>query len=312
LRVLASAGKEGLARVYVAESRGGRLVEFVESVQPPVPLARKWVLIVSTLYGCPIGCPFCDAGNFYEGKISAGEMLEQIDYMVRARFPGGEIGTARLKIQFARMGEPALNDEVLRVLERLPSIYPAHIVFPSVSTVAPAGRDAFFEELLNIKNRFYGRSFQLQFSIHSTDPRQRAWLVPAATWDLEAIAGYGASFMRPGERKVTLNFALALGAELDGRVLRSVFDPDKFLIKITPVNPTYQAMENGIASRVSAEGGAGDIARELRDLGFEVILSIGETEENHIGSNCGQHLTHYIQAAESPAESYTYPVMGRA
>ena len=214
------------------------MLEFVESVQPPVPLEDKWVLIVSTLFGCPVGCPFCDAGNFYEGRLTTGEILGQVDYLVRRRFPGGEPGTRRLKIQFARMGEPALNPAVLDVLERLPALYPAGILFPSLSTVAPAGKDGFFASLADIKNRLYGDRFQLQFSLHSTEPEARAWLVPTQKWDLETIAEYGMSFRRTGERKVTLNFALAEGIPVDAERLRRVFDPACFLIKITPVNPT--------------------------------------------------------------------------
>ena len=177
--------------------------------------------------------------------------------------------------------------------------------------VAPAGREIFFEQLLQIKNRLYGRRFQLQFSIHSTDPAERSRLVPVEKWSLEAIAQYGNSFFREGERKVTLNFALAEGVEVDPEMLRSLFDPGRFLIKITPVNPTYQALRNGIASHVVSDSTDCDIVRRLRDLGFDVILSIGELEENRIGSNCGQHMTHYFEETRRLRDSYTYPIVGR-
>jgi 23S rRNA (adenine2503-C2)-methyltransferase len=309
LRVLAESGNDDLARVYVAESADGRMFEFVESVQPPVPLSEKWVLIVSTLFGCPVGCPFCDAGNFYEGRLAADDILSQIDYLVSRRFPGGIVGTRRLKIQFARMGDPALNDEVLKVLERLPDLYPGDILFPSISTVAPAGRDLFFEEVRRIKDRLYGRRFQLQFSVHSTDPASRARLIPWQTWDLAEIAEYGARFRKPGERKVTLNFALALGAPLEAEALRRLFDPGTFLIKITPVNPTHQAVMNGISSAIAAGAADCDEARELRAAGYDVIISIGEPEENRIGSNCGQHMTHYMHVVRGLRDSYTYPLL---
>lgn len=311
MRVVAHSGNEELATVYIAKTESGRMIEFAESVQPPIPLPEKWVLIVSTLFGCPVGCPFCDAGNFYEGKVSAEEILSQVEYMVYRRFPGGRPATRRLKIQFARMGEPALNDEVLEVLERLPSLYPGDILFPSLSTVAPAGRDVFFGELLKIKNRFYGRRFQLQFSIHSTDPAERDRLVPIDKWSLEDVAAYGTAFFRKAERKVTLNFALAEGVEVNAAVLKSLFDTNRFLIKITPVNPTYQAVRNGLESCVKPGMDDCSVAAELRDYGYDVILSIGEVEENHIGSNCGQHMTHYLNQRRGLRESYTYPLVKR-
>ena len=56
MRVVRTTGDDDLARVFVAELADGAHVEFVESVQPPVPREEKWVLIVSTLKGCPVGC----------------------------------------------------------------------------------------------------------------------------------------------------------------------------------------------------------------------------------------------------------------
>ena len=49
MKVLASAGREDIAMVYVAELEQGKFIEFVEAVQPPKPRAEKWVLMISTL-----------------------------------------------------------------------------------------------------------------------------------------------------------------------------------------------------------------------------------------------------------------------
>ena len=40
-----------LARVFIADLGDGRMIEFVESVQPPIPRHEKWVLIISTSAG---------------------------------------------------------------------------------------------------------------------------------------------------------------------------------------------------------------------------------------------------------------------
>ena len=63
MKVVASAGRDDLAMVYIARNDAGQYIEFVESLQPPLPLEKKWVLIVSCLYGCPFSCRFCDAGG---------------------------------------------------------------------------------------------------------------------------------------------------------------------------------------------------------------------------------------------------------
>ena len=166
IEVLEEYGREDLAKVYVASMRGDKehLVEFVESVQSPIPRDKKWVLIVSTLYGCPVGCKMCDAGGEYKGKLTADEILAEIDFLVRKRFPDGKIPIPKFKIQFARMGDPAFNSDVLTVLERLPNIYDAPGLLPSISTVGPKNSEEFLEKLLDIKNRFYRNGkFQLQF-----------------------------------------------------------------------------------------------------------------------------------------------------
>ena len=119
MEIIEKYGKEEIAYVYLGRTSKGNLVEFVESVQPPIPREEKWVLIVSTLNGCPVGCLMCDAGGFYKGKLTKDEIMEQIIYLVNTRY-GRKVPVKKFKIQFARMGEPALNKEVLEVLRELP------------------------------------------------------------------------------------------------------------------------------------------------------------------------------------------------
>ena len=121
MQVIASSGTEDVAVVYIVQMDNNRLVECVESLQPPLTRDQKWVLLVSTMYGCPVGCMMCDAGGYFQGKLSTEEIFYQIDFLIHKRFPQGKIPSQQLKIQFARMGEPALNPAVLAVLDELPS-----------------------------------------------------------------------------------------------------------------------------------------------------------------------------------------------
>ena len=306
MRIVATTGREDVAVAYVAETAGGRLVEFTEAVQPPLPRSSKWVLIVSSLFGCPVRCAICDAGGRYEGKMSAAEILEQIDFLVDRRYPDRRVPSEKFKIQFARVGEPSLNPAVLNVLTELPRRYDAPGLMPSVSSVAPNGCDMFFERLRDIKNRLYpdGR-FQLQFSIHTTDELLRDRLIPAGKWGLDRIGEYGSGFRAAGDRKVTLNFALAQDAPVDPDVLLRWFDPADFLIKITPVNPTHRAVTNRIVSHVDpGREEAGLEIERLRSAGYDVLLSIGELEENRIGSNCGQYIQTHLEAKDRLGEGY--------
>jgi 23S rRNA (adenine2503-C2)-methyltransferase len=311
VKVFAVAGKDDVAMVYMAEFGPGKAIELVEAVQPPLPREKKWVLMVSTLFGCPVACQICDAGGSYQGKLSTSEILAQIDFLVDQRFPGGKIPVENFKIQFARMGEPAFNMAVLEALEALPGHYDAPGLMPSLSTIAPNSANTFFNQLPAIKDRYYsGGKFQFQFSIHTTDEIQRDKMIPVKKWSFARMGEYGRSWHRPGDRKITLNFALVDGMPLDPDILLKYFDPDKYLIKITPVNPTAQVAKHGYISHVDPyqPEKVHSIVEALRSNGYQVILSIGEVEENQIGSNCGQYVLKYLSGKMPVKDGYTYPV----
>lgn len=306
MKILAKTGNDNIATVYVAEMNNGKRIEFVESVQPPIPREKKWVLIISSMFGCPVKCVFCDAGGHYKGKLSKEELFEQIDFLVKTHFPEKIVPVEKFKIQFARVGEPAYNENVLDVLEEFHSRYDAPGFMPSMSTIAPTGCNKFFERMLLIKKNIYKEKFQLQFSIHTTDQNLRNQLIPAAKMDFQWIADYGKEFYEKGHRKITLNFALADNYPFEPEILEKYFSPDTFLIKITPVNPTYNAIKNNLTSDSLLLNKRKNTINELKDKGYDVILSIGELEENYIGSNCGQYLENFEQEKQNLIKSYTY------
>lgn len=295
MRVIAQKNFPGLAALTLAGFGSGpeRLAEFVDTLEPGVAKNQKWVMMVSTQFGCPVGCRMCDAGAMgYQGNLSAGEILSQIRHIVE-RNPELDIGRhPKVKIHFARMGEPALNPEVLTALRQLSRDFPYPGIIPSLSTVAPKSPavDPFFEELIRVKNEhFPGGRFQLQFSLHSLDESRRQEIVPIRKWALEEVAQFGSRFVLPGDRKITLNFALAAGEEIDSGKLADVFPCDKFLIKITPINPTETAARNGAVHLwVDAPDSIKACARELKSRGFETIISPSLPEEITAETSCGQ------------------------
>ncbi len=315
MNVIATTGREDIAVVYILDYGAERLVECVEALQPPFSREDKWVLLVSVMYGCPVRCLMCDAGGFYSGKLTADEIFNQIDLLVRKRYPDGVIPCRQFKIQFSRMGEPALNPAVLDVIEQLPQRYQVPGFMPSISSIAPRGSEPFFERLLEIKRGMYtGGRFQFQFSLHSTDETRRDQIIPVRKWSFEQMAAYGDRFYQPGDRKVTLNFALSEGSPVDPDVLLRHFSPERYLIKITPLNPTYRAAEHSLSSYIDPHRPAdGDpLVQALRAAGYQVIVSIGEVEENRIGSNCGQYIRRHLEAQNALREGYTYAVTGSA
>ena len=289
MRILSKNGRPELAQVYVAEMRGSPdyLVEFVDACDPNIGDRRKkWVIIVSCQFGCPANCLMCDAGDYYRGNLTAEEMMEQVDQAV-AGHAIRPADCAKFKVQFARMGEPALNEEVLGALELLHKRFPN--VLPCIATIAPEGSQVWFEKLLDLRDRF--NDFQVQFSINTTDSKLRDRLMPFPKLSWDWIAGYGERFLRPGQRKPVLNFTLCPDWPVEAGVVKGVFSPEAFAIKLTVLNPTETGRKNGLTPHERYEQAKEEVCRkasELEACGFEVIRSVGNMEENEIGSNCGQ------------------------
>lgn len=306
MEILSEVGDPNVAVVYIGKTSKGNIVEFVESI-PTYDPQKKWVLIVSSLNGCPVGCKMCDAGFFYKGRLDLDELMEQIEYPIAKRW-GGKLKTRKFKVQFARMGEPSFNMAVLEAMRLLGERY--ENFHPSLSTIAPIGTDKFFESLLELKKELFRNNFQLQFSIHSTNPAQRDEIIPVRKWDFERIAEYGKAFYDEGGKKITLNFALARENEADASVIAEHFPREYFLIKITPLNPTVSTLKNRLTNDVDLETGLPTKHRrfvdELRRLGYDVIISVGDKRENLIGSNCGQYILRFLKERPELREAYTF------
>ncbi|MBI4386963.1 MAG: isochorismatase family protein [Elusimicrobia bacterium] len=308
MRIIEQKNLPGLATLYLAQFRKGpdHLVELVDTLEPGVPKALKWVMMISTQFGCPVGCRMCDAGAMgYQGNLDPEEILAQIEYIIRANRDLDVRRHPKVKIHFARMGEPSLNPNVLEALRSLAREFPYPGILPSLSTVAPKSPAVapFFEELVDIKNALFpdGR-FQLQFSLHSLSEEKRKEIVPIKKWDLDEVAAYGKKFWRTGDRKITLNFALAQGETLDAKRLAGIFPPDKFLVKITPINPTETAdLHAATHLWTQPPDSIKASSREIESRGFETILSPSLPEEIDAETSCGQLWSRKLKDAAAVA-----------
>lgn len=288
MKVVLERGLDGLATVLAAQYRNEKdlILEFVDSLSGSSSIEDKWVLVVSSQFGCPVNCLMCDTSGYYKGNPTAEELYSQVDHMVRKRYPNGNVPSRKFKVQFARMGEPALNPAVIDAILMVNDRLEAPGFMPCISTTAPSGTDHFFDRLKDINHRIFRGNFQLQFSIHSTSEAQRNRIIPIDKWDLERISEFGEDFY-VGGRKIALNFALSSDNEVDALLLSRTFSPETFMFKFTPVNPTSHALFHGLVREDLVEKEVPQIA-DLKRLGFDVIVSIGDQRENGIGSNCGQ------------------------
>ena len=252
------------------------------------------MLVLSCLIGCPVQCLMCDAGQECHGVLTKEQIFGQIDHMVLRRYPDRVIPAQKFKVQFTRMGEPVFCPAILDVLEELPSRYDAPGLIPSVSTVGPKNHHGFLDRLTEIKKRLYGNGmFQMQFSVHTTDIKMRDKLIPIRKMDFDDIAKFGETFYSSGDRKITLNFIVMEEYPISPDVLAQHFDPSKFIIKLTPLNPTASAEKNKLQTKLDPYDGHSveGLVEALSEQGFESLVSIGALEENQIGSNCGQFIS---------------------
>ncbi|MEO0288910.1 MAG: radical SAM protein [candidate division WOR-3 bacterium] len=271
-----------VSKVLVFETEDKKLIESVD-VEPIISdrNQEKWVLIVSTQIGCPVGCAFCDSGYRFERNLTFDEMMYQIEFMINERNLNPN-KFKKFKVQFARMGEPSFNDDVLDVIKELKKKYKNCI--PCISTVFPKNRRVWFEKLLSIKEKFV--DFQLQFSIYSTDMDERDKMIPAEKENFIFLNEYGKIFYSQGNRKIVLNFPVSETNEISCEKISLYFDRKTFIVKLTPVNPTFQSMKNNLY--IDSYDRMEKIKEQLNKSGFDVIVSIGELKENIVGSNCGQ------------------------
>ena len=76
-----------------------------------MPLQEKWVITLSTQYGCPMKCTFCDVPNIqFKGNVTFNDLLFQLNNAL-SLFPEVKY-TERLNIHYARMGDPIFNQNV--------------------------------------------------------------------------------------------------------------------------------------------------------------------------------------------------------
>lgn len=77
-----------------------------------MPLSKKWVVTVSTQYGCSMNCKFCDVPKVGKGRnASLKDLKEQVSASLS--FHPEITHTDRLNLHYARMGEPTWNPNVL-------------------------------------------------------------------------------------------------------------------------------------------------------------------------------------------------------
>jgi 23S rRNA (adenine2503-C2)-methyltransferase len=260
-----------------------------------MPLEEKWVITISTQYGCSMGCVFCDVPKVGPGiNVSYDDLINQVIEALKIH-PEVE-ATKRLNIHYARMGEPTFNHDVIMSAKMIRKhIFPyigRSLVHPVVSTMMPWNNhnlEKFLQDWCEVKNYDYRGDAGLQLSINSTDDEQRKYMFGGNSLNLKRIAEICKDLPQPKGRKYTLNFALADDYVVDGYKLSNLFSTNKFMVKITPLHKTRSCVDNSIATSKGYKEYTPyeKIEENLKEWGFDVLVFIPSLEEDLGRITCG-------------------------
>lgn len=269
-----------------------------------MPLSEKWVITLSTQYGCPMKCTFCDVPNVkFRGNATVKDLWDQLENALKC-FPNVSY-TERMNIHFARMGEPIFNKNVFEFTKMLFSHkrdldywygVKVETLHPVLTTSLPKKFNKLEERILewcNIKNEMYNGQAGLQFSINSTSEQQRSEMFSDMQLSLDDLSKIADKMPLPVSRKYCLNFAYATGNEVDGEKLKKLFDSNKFMCKITPIHNNNACKDNGIQTidGYSEYSPYESAEKSLKDAGFDVLVFIPSMDEEDGLVTCGNVIT---------------------
>ena len=256
-----------------------------------LPLGDKWVITISSQYGCSSNCIFCDVPKVGKGiNATHNDIINQVKTGISMHPEVKDV--SRLNVHYARMGEPTWNPNILSATKELgQTLKSKHWGFhPVVSTMMPnknKNLKSFLEEWMNIKNNVLGGEAGLQLSINTTDDEVRMKSMSGNTLRLVEIADMVRD-LRPKGRKIALNFALT-EAEIDEKLLFKLFNPEFFMCKITPMHLTKACEDNNIATADGYEKyyPYKNVEERLKSVGFDVLVFIPSYEEDLGRITCG-------------------------
>jgi 23S rRNA (adenine2503-C2)-methyltransferase len=241
---------------------------------------QRTVICCSTQSGCPVGCRFCGAGDYFVRSLTREEIVSQPRKLLDDTevFPWA---IRRLQIMFMSMGEPLLNLKALvPALEDLYELYPNAALL--ISTSAPS---VDYSPLMDVSERI--PTVGLQFSVHESTDAARDALIPfKKKLSLAAIALVGQSWNLRTGRKPFFNYCAHEGNTSEA-------DADRLLAFFPPA--VWECTISVICERDESIAAANERQRELamsfagkmlaRDFSTRTFDPAGQDD---IGGGCGQ------------------------
>ncbi len=243
--------------------------------------AERTVVCCSTQSGCPVGCRFCGAGDYFVRSLTADEIVSQPAYL----FKDMSIDPAAIKrfqIMFMSMGEPLLNFAALKeAIERLSVLYPQARLL--ISTIGP--KVDVYDQLRQLSKSI--AAVGLQFSVHESTDVARNNLIPLPKkLTLAEIATEGDKWFYETGRNPFFNYCAhaANSSNEDADRLLALFDP---LIWNCTVSVICERDETIAAANERQRTLASDFMAKMVARNYDTRM-FDPAGQDDIGGGCGQ------------------------
>ena len=244
---------------------------------------ERTVICCSTQCGCPVGCRFCGAGDFFVRSLTIEEIVSQVTYLIEQTGVGAT-DMQRLQVMFMSQGEPLLNlKNLMPAMRELNSLYPNAALL--ISTSAPDIGYASMRDLATISQEI--EKIGLQFSVHESTDEARNLLVPfKKKLTLEQIAEHGRVWHYSTGRNPFFNYCAhdANSSDEDADRLLALYDPSIFCATVSVICERNDGMP---ASNQHQRDLAVNFAAKLVERGYDVRV-FDPAGQTTIGGGCGQ------------------------
>lgn len=239
----------------------------------------RTVICCSTQSGCPVGCRFCGAGDYFVRNLTSDEIVFQVQHLFNDRNID-PASVERGQIMFMSMGEPMLN---FRQLEK--AICQLHELYPTFALlISTSGPDVNYTPLIDLSRTV--PAVGLQFSVHeSTDERRNALIPFEAKLNLSEISKVGNQWHDAVGRQPFFNYCAQSHNTTDDDAdrLLALFDP---MVWQSTVSVVCERSETVAASNDRQREIASEFMNKLLQRGFSVRCFDPAGQE--AGGGCGQ------------------------
>lgn len=264
----------------------------------------RTVICCSTQSGCPVGCRFCGAGDYFVRSLTAEEIIEQAVYSVEQAEAAEGIKASemeRLQIMFMSMGEPLLNLKNLGpAIRELYRLYPNAALL--ISTSAPR---VDYEAVAELSKEV--PTVGLQFSVHESTDEARDALVPfKAKLTLAEIAVEGEKWFATTGRNPFFNYCAHDDNSTveDAERILALYDPRVWCATVSVICERDEGLPKTNDHQRSL---ATDFASKLVESGFDTRM-FDPAGQDTIGGGCGQ--LWFVQQWMAEHPEYARPSVG--